>query len=102
VFHLGTQTPLLGGAAAARWLGEGTGRLAVVTNEEQAEFDRALKQSGARVADPIACFTGFNMNGGDVLRFRLYGSGEPAASCPVSQEYRCTERPDPRWSGLLK
>ncbi len=102
VFHLGTETPMLGGAAAARWLGEETGRLAVVTNEEQAEFDRALQQSGAQVAGPVACFTGFNMNGGDVLRFRLYGSGEAAARCPVPQEYRCTGRPDPRWVGLLK
>jgi len=102
VFHLGTETALLGGEAAGRWLRQEAGRLAFVTEDKRAEFERGLRQSGARISGPIACFTGFNMNGGDVLRFRLYGSGEPNANCPVPQEYRCNERPDPRWVGLLK
>ncbi|RIA55340.1 ArnT family glycosyltransferase [Dichotomicrobium thermohalophilum] len=102
VFHLGTETPLLAGEGAGRWLGEQGGRLAFVTQDEHAEFERGLAQSGAKVSGPIACFTGFNMNGGDVLRFRLYGSGEPTESCPIPEEYRCAQRPDPRWVRLLK
>ncbi len=103
VFHLGTETPLLGGEAAARWLADEPGRLAFVTENERAEFERGLTQSGARATGPIACFTGFNMNGGDVLRLRLYASSQkPNASCPVPEEYRCGERPDPRWVRLLQ
>jgi len=102
VFHLGTQTRLMGGEAAGRWLGEADGRLAFVTHEEQAGFARGLQQSGATPIEPLACFTGFNMNGGDVLRLRLYASGEPAASCPMPERYRCTQQPEPRWVPLLK
>jgi len=102
VFHLGTETPLLGGESAARWLGEQAGRLAVVTTEEQAEFDRGVARSATRVTGPIACFTGFNMNGGDVLGFRLYASGERAARCPIPEQYRCTQHPEPRWAQILR
>lgn len=102
VFHLGTDTRLVGGEAAGRWLGEQAGRLAFITQDAQARFERGLAQSNAPVTGPIACFTGFNMNGGDVLRFRVYGSGEPAARCTVPERFRCAERPDPRWVGLLE
>ncbi len=102
VFHLGTDTRLVGGEAAGRWLGEQAGRLAFITHDAQAKFERGVAQSNAPVTGPIACFTGFNLNGGDVLRFRVYGSGEPVATCTVPEKYHCAERPDPRWVGLLE
>lgn len=103
VFHLGTETQLLSGAGAARWLGEQSGRLALITQDQHAAFQRGLQQGGAQVTGAIACFTGYNMNGGDLLRFRLYANGgAPTANCPIPEEFSCTQRPDPRWVGLLR
>jgi 4-amino-4-deoxy-L-arabinose transferase-like glycosyltransferase len=102
IFHLGTGTRLLGGEEVGPWLRAGEGRLAFVT-------DRSARRGGfdpaaAGEARPIACFTGFNMNGGDVLRIRLYSSASAgrAARCSVPDAYRCGPRPDPRWVSLLK
>ncbi|MFP4537571.1 MAG: ArnT family glycosyltransferase [Dichotomicrobium sp.] len=104
VFHLGTQTGMLGGEAAGRWLAETPGRLAFVTEGEREGLSRGLAQSGTEVPEPVACFTGFNMNGGDVLRLRLYSSAasERTARCSVPEAYRCGQRPDPRWVDLLE
>jgi len=101
VFHLGTQTRLLSGNDVASWLSAGGDRLAFVT-------DRAARRGGfdpaAAGVMPLACYTGFNMNGGDVLRLTLYASGpaEAGKQCEVPQKYRCVQRPDPRWAPLLK
>jgi len=101
VFHLGTQTRLLRGNEVASWLSAGDDRLAFVA-------DRAARRGGfdpaGAGATPIACYTGFNMNGGDVLRVTLYASGsaEAGKQCEVPQKYRCVQRPDPRWAPLLK
>ncbi len=101
VFHLGTQTRLLGGNEVASWLKAGGDRLAFVT-------DRAARRGGfdpaAAGVTPIACYTGFNLNGGDVLRVTLYaaGAGEAGRQCEVPQPYRCVQRPEPRWVPLLK
>jgi len=101
IFHLGTQTRLTGGGNIAQWLREDEDRLAFVT-------DRAARRGGfdpdAAGATPVACYTGFNMNGGDVLRLTLYASGSAAESgqCTVPEMYRCAERTEPRWVPLLK
>ena len=101
IFHLGTQTRLTGGGNIPAWLSEDEDRLAFVT-------DRAARRGGfdpeAAGATRLACYTGFNMNGGDVLRLTLYasGSGEVSGQCTVPEIYRCAERPEPRWVPLLK
>jgi hypothetical protein len=101
IFHLGTQTRLTGGGNIAQWLREDEDRLAFVT-------DRAARRGGfdpdAAGATPVACYTGFNMNGGDVLRLTLYVSGSAAESgqCTVPEMYRCAGRAEPQWVPLLK
>ena len=100
VFHLGTQTQMLRGNEVGPWLSAGDGRLAFVTARaaRRGEFDP--EPAGAT---RLACFTGFNMNGGDVLRLQLYGStDDPAKSCAIPAEYRCTQQSDPRWARLLQ
>lgn len=101
VFHLGTQTRLLHGVEVGPWLSAGDDRLAFVTN-------RAARRGGfdpaAAGVTPLACYTGFNLNGGDVVRLTLYASGraEARAKCTVPDMYRCVRRPEPRWAPLLK
>jgi len=101
IFHLGTETRLLAGGQVGAWLREGEDRLAFVT-------ERAARRGGfepdAAGATPLACYTGFNMNGGDVLSLTLYASGSAAESrrCTVPRMYRCAGRPEPRWAPLLK
>jgi len=102
VFHLGTQTRLSRGENAGRWLVQEPGRLAFVTRRENDGFERGISRGEVSVAGPLACFTGFNMNGGDVLRFHLYASGEQEAGCPIPKEYSCRQRSDPRWVKLLE
>lgn len=101
IFHLGTQTRLTGGGNIAAWLSEDEDRLAFVT-------DQAARRGGfdpdAAGAARLACYTGFNMNGGDVLNITLYASDSAAGSgqCTVPDMYRCAEQPEPGWVRLLK
>jgi 4-amino-4-deoxy-L-arabinose transferase-like glycosyltransferase len=71
VFLLGTATRLVRGAAAAAYLQEAPCRLVVVERREETAFQQALAAAGGQ-AITLAELAGYNFNGGDQLRLRLY------------------------------
>ena len=71
VFRLGTATRLTDGGAAARWLVDTPGALALVEAAQEAGFQKTLAALG-HTARPIDDITGFNYSRGRPAALRLY------------------------------
>ena len=102
VFHLGTQTRLLGGNEVAPWLSEGDEPAGLRHRPGGAPRRVRSRTAGAT---RLACFTGFNMNGGDVLRLTLYGvdrATPPRAANARSEDIAAPQQSEPRWARLLQ
>lgn len=71
VFLLGTDTRLIDGAEAARFLGGGACRMAIVERAHREAFDAAAATLPAPPQE-VATLRGFNLNGGDRLDFAIF------------------------------
>lgn len=91
VFLLGTDTVLSQGREAAAWLRREAGRIAVVSQRQKHAFDAAFADGNQTAPAPFACVSGFNVNGGRMLRLGLYSLASPESlkKCPIPPRYRC-------------
>ncbi len=88
VFLLGTDTQMMSPAEAEAALSEGKAGLALMV---QTAHDRLpTLDSPPR---PIACISGFNINGGRQLRLEIATAKPPEAfaACTLPEQYRCSD-----------